>query len=113
MTIEEADDLIRKAPSFPALREAYLRFIRRLYKCNAPAVDDLEREPHQYLTVHSHVMNYQSQACKTMQRLTHQIFRETGLPRIPPGKFRGMDGLDTAKLEQHNAERKNAESENV
>jgi len=104
MNLHQAQQKITSAPSFAELRQAYMRFMKRLYgkfgqERVTEGIANHDAEPQRYLVVHSHVMNAKSAACKTLQRLTNQVFKETGLPRSPQGKFRGMDGLNIDALD--------------
>jgi len=97
MTIQQARQLIRNAPDYPALLACYRRFIRSLYPQSdyfVQKIAEIEQEPEILLTAHSRVMNAKSSRAKTMRRHADAIFAYTNLPRRPQGYFRGMDGLD-------------------
>lgn len=99
--LEAAREAIRKAPSYPKLAKAYRSFIKNLYTWPdqiAARMGPIDSEPERLLSAHSQVMNRKSARAKTMEQLATAIFRETGLPRRMPGKFRGDDRLDTDRL---------------
>ena len=95
-------DKIVNAPSYPKLLAAYKRFQRTLYRADdlymLKKVQEKEREPWELLTAHASVMNAKSGSALTLRKLADAVFSETGLPRRPPGKFRGENGLDWDKV---------------
>jgi hypothetical protein len=96
----KADEFVARkllaAPSFARLLAAAKRFYNRLHgKDNAAGrMAQFDRQPWEVLTTHAGVMNAKSATAKTLRQLTDAVFAETGLPRDPPGKFRGEDGLN-------------------
>ena len=102
MTLQEARKIIIESPSYPLLRKANTRFVRRLYGKDSDYPEQIEKtidaEPELLLIAHAGVIDEKSSVCKSMKTLTNQIFKQTGLPRKPQGKFRGASGLDTSHL---------------
>lgn len=98
LAIEDAKDArvlsaLRSAPSFPALTKAHHSFMRSLYgKTYSPVSSDAQ--PWKMLTSYAGVMNAKSTRAVTLRNLSTAVFRETGLPRLNGGTFRGSDGLD-------------------
>ena len=88
---------ITNAPSYPSLLKAYQRFIKKLQGFRSIKKEE-QKQPWNLLTVHASVYNSKSSTAKTLRNLAHNIFKETGLPRNPPGQFRGEDGLDWDKV---------------
>jgi hypothetical protein len=86
-------NLLRAAPSFPALLKAVHRFKRDLYGPSYVAATT-EAKPWETLTAYAGVMNAKSARAETLRKLSIAVFRETGLPRQKGGTFRGSDGLD-------------------
>ncbi len=93
---------ITEAPSWPRLVRAYKSFMKDLFfgiddaELNADIVSD----PASLLTAHASVMSAKSSRAQTLRRLADQVFAETGMPRLPEGKFRGENGLDFDTLAQ-------------
>lgn len=109
MNIEQARDKIRQSPSFPKLRKATISFWKSLnaWSCRKDLTSyqikelaDEDVTPESFLIAHAGVMNYKSARAQTLLRLANEVFAQTGLPRNPPGKFRGENGLDKRKLEK-------------
>lgn len=101
MLAEQVAEKIKNAKSYMELFKTYKRFLKSLHNTDEYIIahmSEYEEHPWRLLTVHSHVMNSKSARCKKMVELTNDIFKETGLPRCPKGKFRGMDGVDFEKL---------------
>ncbi len=91
-------DKIVNSPSYPRLLSIYKRHMRRLYSAGDPYLEErlkeTELQPWELLTAHAGVMNAKSSTAKNLKELADNVFKETGLPRLPQGKFRGEDALD-------------------
>jgi len=94
---------ITNAPSYPKLLAAYKGHLRSLYSADDPfmveRMQEVELQPWELLTAHAGVMKAKSARAITLRNLADSVFKETELPRLPEGKFRGESGLDWDNLE--------------
>jgi len=94
---------ITNAPSYPKLLASYKGHLRSLYSADDPfmveRMQEVELQPWELLTAHAGVMQAKSARAITLRNLADSVFKETELPRLPEGKFRGESGLDWDNLE--------------
>ncbi len=103
---EELDKIAYKkasaAPSWPKLIRNLKAHQRRLYGyVDETAFNNYINDPgniNNILTSESGVMNAKSSTSKTLKANTDAVFKESGLKRLPQGRFRGEDSVDYDNL---------------